>query len=135
MPIIRCSDCQLDLSVLEDLTNGEPWQPCPNCGSMNRALSVSDALTVRILELVGTTQRRDGVKKWIRKTLQGMRQDRNGRVVTIERVMDREADYYRELVVYEDDGSIEVDKTHPLTEHYKHHGRVSNRASDEGVRG
>lgn len=55
----KCTNCGIDLSVVDE-SAGEKPEPCPNCGSVLRTISVSVRGEVKVSDHVAALSRREG---------------------------------------------------------------------------
>jgi len=110
---VSCLDCGFAFEE-EDYN-----KPCPKCGSRNRSITVTDQIKFHeVLKLgkKGATSRKHK-HKFDEEITAGEKVGKDGKLVSIERVIDRERDVYRETVK-DEQGKISVEKREKLSEHH-----------------
>lgn len=58
--VITCRNCD---TRLDDDTNGQSPEPCPNCGSLERHITLSITDTMEFHEKIGLKTKQEGFKK------------------------------------------------------------------------
>jgi len=108
----QCANCGFIFESSEEV-----GQPCPKCGLLDRNIGVDDEGSAHEKLKEG---RRDPAKKHGHGnyyTLEkGERIGKDGKLVSIERVIDRDSDHYTE-VIKDKDGTVIVNKDERLSEH------------------
>mgnify|MGYP001077808769 CR=1 FL=1 len=109
---ISCSNCGFAFEK-EDHT-----KPCPKCGSHNRNITLVEEIRSHELSKLGkkgpsSPKRRH---KFDQEIVTGEKVGKDGKAVSIERIIDREQDVYRETVE-DEHGQIKVKKHERLSEH------------------
>jgi len=109
----QCANCGF---IFE--STDEVGQPCPRCGSLDRRIhSHQDAKAHGFLKL-----KKKGASSKHKKARadyelqQGERIGKDGKLVSIERVIDRDSEHYTE-VVKDKDGNVIANKDERLSEH------------------
>jgi hypothetical protein len=118
MTTISCASCE---TVLDEVADGEPRQPCHRCGSRLRIMAVEIEERIEVHEMIGVEGRRQGAKEFAF-------QDRSGDEFGVKvqrwlkkvRVIDRENDQYREKVWDADTGEVIHGCEEPLSQHFGH---------------
>ena len=117
---VNCGDCGL----LLDEDPGAPLearQPCPHCGSMTRAFQAQFNATAEVRSSMAAKGRHAGVKKPFTEQLTGADLHRgSGHWMNKSRVIDRDNDRYRELIVDPHTGLVVHECDEPLSEHQGH---------------
>jgi len=111
MPI-QCLECGF---IFENEDRGKP---CPKCGSHNRSVTVNEEGTFHeLLELrkkgVSSSKRKH---KFDQEIKTGEKIGKDGKLISLERVIDRERDVYKETVK-DEQAQIIVKKQEKLSEH------------------
>lgn len=122
---VRCSDCgqRLDLA---DETNREP---CDRCGSLRRTYSEHLESTVQVRTQLRWRHKRPGFRRDLAEGVSGAeRSVRSGRWVNKRRLIDRQNNWYEELVVDEETGHVVYEAREPLSDH-KDHGSAKAQPS------
>lgn len=116
--VITCRNCN---TQLDGETNGQPLEPCPNCGSLESHIVLSITETIEFHERIGLKAKQEGFKKPRKELVAGdekyVAQDR---WVYKERVIDREKDKYLEVVKDPKTGEIIHQCEEPLSRHFGH---------------
>ena len=108
----QCANCGFVFKSSEEV-----GRPCPRCGSPDVNLKTGDKGKGHSLV---TEERYDSSKKHGHGSYytlkKGERIGKDGKSVSIERVIDRDSDHYTE-VVKDKDGNVIVNKNEKLSEH------------------
>jgi len=126
---VRCSRCGL---VLHD-EEGTNRQPCDLCGSLSRTYSEHLEATIQLRSQLKWRHRRAGLRRPLAEGVSGSeRSVRSGRWVVKKRVIDREKNWYEEVIVDEETGEVVRDSHEPLSDHAGHGSakRESTRPED-----
>lgn len=122
---VCCSDCGQPLDVAEE-TNREP---CHRCGSFRRTYSQHLESTVQARTRLRWKHKRPALRRAVAEGISGSeRSVWSGRWVTKRRLIDREIDWYEELVVDEATGEVLHESREPLSDHTGH-GSAKGRPS------
>ena len=110
----------------------EDREPCPACGSTNRAIKVHAVSTVKVHTSLRTKGRRQGEKRPFQEQVVGDDLHRkSGRWMKLHRIIDRENDRYRETVTDPETGEAVHECDEPLSDH-KGHGSDRHRDDSTG---
>jgi predicted nucleic acid-binding Zn-ribbon protein len=109
---ISCLDCGF---VFNDNDHNNP---CPKCGSHNRSLKLTDKITSYELLKLGKkgTNSRKHKHMFDQDILAGDRVGRDGKLISIKQIIDREHDTYKK-VIKDEHGQIIIQKEEKLSEH------------------
>ncbi|MGB8706970.1 MAG: hypothetical protein WCD72_03335 [Dehalococcoidia bacterium] len=109
---VLCSDCGFDFE------NEDHTKACPKCGSRNRSITLTEEIkSHELLKL-----RKKGAAsikhkhRFDQEIVTGEKVGKDGKPVSIEQVVDREQDVYKETVK-DEHGQIIVQKDEKLSEH------------------
>jgi hypothetical protein len=125
MSLVTCLDCQYTTRLRVALEN------CPNCGS---ASGIRNSIYVAGLEIFPSVQLKvkrpsyQGRRKYARETKSSAEHSVDGKLVRVDRSINRENDRYREKVTVVDTGEVTRQVDHPLSEHT---GRGSDKPRQE----
>ncbi len=117
---MKCQDCDEVLNEPTD-TPVDQRSPCPNCGSKARHFEVVISETIEVHEKLGV-KARHGVKgKPFLESVSGDDLHRkSGKWMTLERVIDRENDKYKETGTDSKTGEVVHHCEEPLSQHQGH---------------
>ena len=116
----KCAGCGAVLNAPADL---QVRVPCPACGSMVRMIEVSITDSLEFHESLGFKQKRPGYKKPIAEGVSGDEFFRKeSKWVKKERLIDRQANLYRENVTDPVTGEVIHHCDEPLDQHTGHGG-------------
>ncbi len=129
----RCLGCR---QLLEEAVNGGDHQPCPSCGDLGREIAVVHTEGLEIHD--GYSLRKEDPSRSRKKRVRMESFSklevfhREGRLVRKERLIDRDADRYREMVVDPVTGEVIHHTDEPLSNHRGHGSarRTSSRRED-----
>ena len=115
---IQCDTCDIFLP-------NAPKRPCPNCGSVVRRHSMKLEDGFMLVENVGLRAKHanaTGKRKWHWELKDGYEfsRDGSGKLVYKFRLIDRENDYYCEVVLDARTREVFVAQSHPLSNHVGH---------------
>lgn len=117
---IKCSNCGF---VFQNEQLNEPIEkrkPCPECGSQSRTVHLVIKAEAKPLARMKLAARKPtSTHKKRRPNYEsdsGKKIGKNGKLVSIERIIDRDSNYYKE-VIKDKDGKVIVDKDEKLSEH------------------
>lgn len=114
---VRCSDCGQPLDVADE-TNREP---CDRCGSLRRTYFEHLESTVQVRTQLRWRHKRPGFRRALAEGVSGAeRSVRSGRWVTKRRLIDRQNNWYEELVADEETGDVVHEAREPLSDHTDH---------------
>jgi predicted nucleic acid-binding Zn-ribbon protein len=110
---ISCLDCGF---VFADEAHNEA---CPRCGSRNRGVTLTAEIKPQGLLKLGKrgAMPKKHKHKFDKEVVTGKKIGKDGRLVSIERVIDREQDAYKETVS-DEQGQTEIEKNEKLSEHH-----------------
>jgi hypothetical protein len=124
-PPISCAECEKAL----DVDRNAPRQPCPYCGATARAYTVEGLATTgpRVsVKIKGMREGATGKRKWFRETIERWSRHRDtGKDRHELRTIDREADWYEE-VIKDENGLVVRECREPLSKH-QGRGEASNK--------
>lgn len=127
-----CGECGAELQESPSLSTKER-RPCPNCGSMTRAIQVSISENIAIREKLGVKGKHKDAKKPFIVTVSGDDLHRKtGNWMKLDRVIDRENNLYKEEVKDPETGHIVHRCEEPLTEHRGHGTEKHRKDSSKG---
>lgn len=122
---IRCAKCKAALPA-EWIPVSSPDQKCPKCGAFEQEV------LMEIIEDVAV-EAHDNVRLKVKDpALSGKKNPRldqfagadlrksDGRWMQKERIIDRDRDYYKEVVIDPSDGTVVHKNEEPLSEHFGH---------------
>ncbi len=113
----RCGRCGL---VLDD-REGTDRQPCENCGSLSRSYSEHLEATIQLRSQLQWKHKRNGLRLPLAEGVSGSeRSVRLGRWMIKKRIIDRENNWYEEVVVDEETGEVVYESSEALTDHTDH---------------
>jgi hypothetical protein len=124
---VTCADCR---SVVED-TGFAPREPCPECGSMTRTFheKMEDTISAHVghrARLKRPSLPSDKKLRW--DSYSGVEMCRDlGRLVRVERTIDKDANQYDEIVTDLATGNVIYECHEPLSQH-------QNRGTAKGPR-
>lgn len=122
----KCAGCG---TVLSQSPEGQDRLPCPTCGSTVRAIEVSVTDNVECHDSLAFKQKRPGYKKPLAEGISGDQFfHKQSRWVKKERLIDRQAKRYREVVTDPVTGEIIHHCDEPLDKHTGH-GSAKRRPS------
>lgn len=109
---VSCLDCGFTLER-EDHN-----RPCPKCGSHNRSITLTTEIKPHALLKLGKkgAKSKKHKHKFDQEIMAGNRIGKDGKLVSIEQVIDREQDVYRKTIKNEHGQTI-VQKYEKLSEH------------------
>jgi hypothetical protein len=114
----KCAGCG---TVLDSSAESQVRVPCPDCGSMARVIEVSFSLTLESSASTGFKHKRVGCKKPIAEGFSGKALfAKEQQLVDKERLIDREANRYREKVTDPATGAVIHECDEPLDDHTGH---------------
>ena len=117
---VECSNCGFVFQNDELNEPIEKRKPCPKCGSQKRTVHLVFKESLGLLERMKLKARKPtSMHKKHRPDYeleQGRKIGKNGKLVSIERIIDRDSDHYKEIVK-DKDGKVIVDKDEKLSEH------------------
>ena len=128
IPTVKCQDCG---EVLNETpaTQADERGPCPACGSKARHFEVVISETVEVHEKLGLKARHGKSGKPFLESVSGDDLHRkSGKWMSLERVIDRENDKYKEIVTDPKTGEIIHHCEEPLSQH-QGHGSAKKRSS------
>jgi DNA-directed RNA polymerase subunit RPC12/RpoP len=129
--IVKCDECDLDLSDLDDLSQKERI-PCPNCGSKKRntLLFVKDSIEVHdyVKGKEINPKKREEEGKTGKKAKKPIYEFYVGdafseilnKYVHKTRIIDRENNSYKEVITDEESGKVIHKTEEKLSEHFGH---------------
>ena len=99
--------------------NEDHNKPCPKCGSRNRGVTLTAEIKPHGLLKLGKkgAMSKKHKHKFDTEIVTGKKIGKDGKLVSIERVIEREQDVYKETVK-DEQGQIEVEKREKLSEHH-----------------
>ena len=110
---VKCANCGFTFK-----NNEEVGQPCPKCGSHDRSLHLHNEVKAHVLLKLkkkgATSKHKKGRPDY--ELEEGKKTGKDGKLVSIERIIDRDSDRYQEIVK-DENGKIIVDKDEKLSEH------------------
>ncbi len=119
---IECSNCGF---VFQNEQLNEPIEkrkPCPECGSQSRTIRLAIKAKAEVLARMKLKARKPtSTRKKRRPNYEsdsGKKIGKNGKLVSIERIIDRDSNHYKE-VIKDKDGNVIVNKDEKLSEHKK----------------
>jgi hypothetical protein len=125
---VRCSDC----GRLPDIAGETDRKPCERCSSLRPTYSEHLESTVQVRTQLRWKQKRPGFRRALAEGVSGSeRSVRSGRWVTKNRLIDRERDWYEELVVDEETGEVVHESREPLSDHTDHGSARSQPPQEE----
>jgi DNA-directed RNA polymerase subunit RPC12/RpoP len=119
-PTVKCQACG---EILDEPTSTpvDERSPCPNCGSKARHFEVVISGTIEVHEKLGLKARHGATGKPFLESVSGDDLHRkSGKWMTLERVIDRENDRYKEVVTDPVTGEIIHLCEEPLSQHQGH---------------
>lgn len=109
---VSCLDCGFAFE------NADHSKPCPKCGSQNRSITATDE--GKFHELAKLRKKGAASTKhkhrFDQEIMTGERIGKNGKLVTIQQVVDREQNAYKKTVK-DEHGQVVVEKDKKLSEH------------------
>lgn len=135
---IRCVDCSTPYKAIED--ERESRVPCPQCGSVGRALTkvVDEAISIEdtrrgTLRGKKVWSKKSGRKRPYREVDFGHENSRDGgRLIDKHREIDRSKDWYHERIIDAETGEVQHEEKGKLSDHTGH-GSDRARRSEEDV--
>ena len=122
--IAKCNNCN---EILSEIVNFTENDPCPHCGAISMQIIDDINDEFRIRERIVIKVRKNGEKEVITRITQGDDLYRDtGKWNHLERVIDRENDYYSEKITDPLTGEIIKECNEPLSEH-KGHGSAKHK--------
>ncbi len=119
-PTVKCQDCGEVLNEPTD-TPVDERNPCPKCGSKARHVEIVVSETVEVHEKLGIKARHGTTDKPFLESISGDDLHRkSGKWVSLERVIDRENDRYKETVTDPATGEIIHQCQESLSQHQGH---------------
>jgi DNA-directed RNA polymerase subunit RPC12/RpoP len=118
--IVKCGKCK---AVLQERSDIKPAQrtPCPECGSTSRAFEVTMHANISIHTKMGMKAKRSGEKKPFIVEVSGSDLYRKiNKWMKLSRVIDKENDYYCEVITDPVTGQIVHECIEPLSKHIGH---------------
>jgi len=93
--------------------------PCPKCGSRNRSVTLTGEIKPHGLLKLGKkgAKSKKHKRKFDEELVTGEKVGEDGKLVSIERIIDREQDVYMETVK-DEEGQVIVRKNERLSEHH-----------------
>lgn len=123
---VLCVGCNATIDE-EPSISPERRLPCPACGSVGRKINVSFEETIEIGDKIRMKGKHSGKSKFFIDQTSGTHlQHKTGKLVKIERTIDRDNDLYYEQVTDPKTGKVFHECEEPLSEH-KGHGSAKNR--------
>ena len=114
---VRCSECGELLEVVGEADR----EPCRRCGSLKRTYSEHLESKIQLRSKLRWKHKRPGFRRALAEGVSGSeRSVRSGRWVTKKRLIDRENDWYEELVVDEESGDTVHESRERLSDHRGH---------------
>jgi len=117
---------------LEESSSLDPStrMPCPKCGSVTRAHSITISETIDVKEMLGLKAKRPGQKKPSMEQKSGDDLHRkSGLWNKLIRIIDRDKNWYKEEITDPGTGAIIHKDEGPLSEH-QGHGDAKNKEND-----
>jgi hypothetical protein len=114
---VVCNSCGVELDESASVS-AEERQPCPQCGSLARAFSVTLKSTVTARPSLGLKAKSGGRGKAFLEQKQGDNYSPSrGRWMRLVQIVDRRRNRYRKLVTDPETGEVLRDVDEPLTDH------------------
>ncbi len=114
MPLVACAKCGTAIDPAGRASS------CPECGSEDRLIEVTDTLVAKLKEKAKSAKKRAGKKKRYEEVTIGDDLHRDsGQWNRIEQVIDRDNDRYRKRIT-DAEGKILRDEDKPLSLHRGH---------------
>ena len=119
-PTVTCGDCGRELAEDPD-GSVDSREPCFGCGSTSRHFQVSVSDTIVFRTKLGAKARHPGKRKPFHEQVVGADLHRkSGKWMHLERLIDRENDWYSETVTDPETGEVVHECHEPLSEHKGH---------------
>ena len=117
---VLCSICKYEFSDPDDLPI-EKWEICPQCGSKRRTVVLGYRESITLHEKTKLSGTVDGEKKPKFEILQGDDLQKNtGKYMNKRRLIDRENNWYEEVVTDPETGEVIHECKEPLSDHRGH---------------
>ena len=118
MPEVKCTDCQTQYDVPENIPDGS-YVTCPSCGSRLFFQTLSG--TVEAKSVLSYKGKRAGKRGWFRSGKVGASwSTKFKRWMRREMDLDKENDQYKEVVIDPSTGQVIHKTNEPLTQHQGH---------------
>jgi len=118
--VVKCGGCKQELDEAPGLP-ADSRQPCPHCNSKSRFFEVEIGAELKIHSTLGAKARHPGPGKPFLELLAGASlHKKTGVWNTIERVIDRAKDWYKEVVTDRKTGAVLHRCEEPLSQHKGH---------------
>jgi hypothetical protein len=128
MGIIKCGNCKIVLD--EPGFSPKERPPCPSCNSKARLFEEEITENLRFYKKLGMKGRHGPSGKWFFEAVAGDdRSKKTGKMMKLQRMIDRDRDYYYERVTDPETGETIHFCEEPLSEH-KGHGSAKKNESD-----
>jgi hypothetical protein len=102
-------------------TPAEKRSPCPDCGSMKRAVEMTISSTITAHSKLSLKGRHGGRgRPFIEQTVGDDLHRKSGKWMRIQRVIDRAKNWYREIVTDPQTGDVIHQCEEPLSDHQGH---------------
>lgn len=118
--VVKCGKCKVALQERSDI---QPDQrtPCPECGSTSRHFEVTSLVHIGIRTKAGMRAKHQGDKKPFVEGVSGADLFRKiGKWMHLSRVIDREHDWYSEVITDPKTGEVIYKCEEPLSKHTGH---------------
>ncbi len=128
----KCTDCAYEFPVY--MHNEPERTPCPECGATSRSISVSITEGIKLYDGLGFKVKDPSRKGKSKIKAEGFHKyvgSQKAKLVKHVRVIDRENDRYKELVLDAETGEIIHNCEEPLSEHIGH-GKAKKHKQIEG---
>ncbi len=117
---VQCSNCGFVFQNEDPKKPSSERKLCPKCGSQNRTVHLVFKETLELVERMKLKARKPTSTHKKRRPdyelEKGKKIGKDGNLVSIERIIDRDSNYYKETVKDKDDKVI-VNKEEKLSEH------------------
>lgn len=126
---IICTNCGADTGEIEGQANSNP-QPCPHCGSMEKTILVKIEEEVQAKESLRGKVKDDNYRSKDKTRRDFFHGDdlhkESGKWYKKERIIDKDNDYYKEVVTDPETGEVIHECEEPLSVH-RDHGYAKNK--------
>lgn len=117
---VSCGKCGTTIDEPSFLQPDER-PPCPSCGEKSRTFHVKIEENIRPYGRLGVKARHGPAGRPFYEAVSGHdRHRRSGRMMKLERIIDREKDQYKEVVIDPETGQIIHQCEEPLSKHRGH---------------
>jgi hypothetical protein len=125
--VVTCRNCGLELEDGSG-TPVEDGSGCPGCGFTSRHIALSLSETITFHEMLGLKGRHaTGGRPFIEQKVGDDFHRKSGRWMRLERSIDREKNWYKEIITDPETGKIVHECEEPLSAHRDHGDKKSRR--------